>query len=122
MDLTAKRCALIVAHPGHELRVHRWLELAKPAAFVLTDGSGRTGRSRLDSTRQVLAAAGATQAGIFGRFTDAHIYAMIRRADLAPLLDLMRELADQLSGLDVDYVVGDALEGFNPSHDLCRFL
>lgn len=121
-DLTSRRSALIIAHPGHELRVHRWLELVKPPVFVLTDGSGRTKRSRLGSTSKVLAATGARQAGIFGRFTDSEMYEMVRRGDVAPFLQLMRELANALSHLGVDYVVGDALEGFNPSHDLCRFL
>jgi len=46
--------AVIIAHPGHELRVHYWLEQAKPAVCVLTDGSGRTQKSRLDSTTGVL--------------------------------------------------------------------
>src|SRR5216684_7212977 len=77
MDLTATRSALIVAHPGHELRAHGWLELAKPTVFVLTDGSGRTARSRLGSTRDVLTAAGAKPAGIYRRFTDADVYGMI---------------------------------------------
>jgi len=122
MDLATDRAALIVAHPGHELRVHGWLEQAKPAVFVLTDGSGRTARSRIESTIKVLAATGAKPADIFGRFTDVAVYKMIRGADVVPLLHLMRELANWLRQLGVDYVVGDALEGFNPSHDLCRFL
>ena len=44
-----KRCALVVAHPGHELRVYGWLALRKPDVYILTDGSGHTGNSRLDS-------------------------------------------------------------------------
>ena len=50
--------AVIISHPGHELRVHHWLEQAKPAVCVLTDGSGHTQRSRLDSTTGVLSGAG----------------------------------------------------------------
>ena len=34
----------------------------------------------------------------------------------------MRELAGEFLRDGVGGVVGDALEGFNPSHDLCRFL
>src|SRR5207302_1404403 len=33
-----KTSALLVAHPGHELRVHGWLERERPLVFVLTDG------------------------------------------------------------------------------------
>ena len=37
-------------------------------------------------------------------------------------MHLARELAATFSALAIDTVVGDALEGFNPSHDLCRFV
>ena len=114
--------ALVIAHPGHELRVHRWLELARPKVFVLTDGSGRTGQSRIASTSSVLASAGANPASIYGRFTDVELYDLVLRGDAATLVSLMRELATAFARDGVGGVVGDALEGFNPSHDLCRFL
>ena len=45
---TAVKDFLFVAHPGHELCVHGWLEIARPKVFVLTDGSGRSGRRAFD--------------------------------------------------------------------------
>ncbi|TIU68722.1 MAG: hypothetical protein E5W25_11970, partial [Mesorhizobium sp.] len=57
-----KKAALVVAHPGHELRVHHWMETAKPLVLVLTDGSGHLGVGRLDRTAEVLAGAGARPA------------------------------------------------------------
>lgn len=36
--ISSGRAALVVAHPGHELRVYGWLEQARPRVFVLTDG------------------------------------------------------------------------------------
>jgi hypothetical protein len=119
--LTA-RTALIVAHPGHELRVHRWLELMKPKVYVLTDGSGRTERSRLESTTRVLAKAGAEPGAIYGWCSDIELYAAVLAGDTAFLLRLMHRLVDTLGDLGADCVVGDAMEGFNPSHDVCRFL
>lgn len=116
------RAALIVGHPGHELRVYRWLELTQPTVYVLTDGSGHTGRSRLDSTRKVLDQAGATAGALFGDFSDADLYAAMLAGDAAALSRSVRALAEALARTQVDYVVADALEGFNPSHDLCRFL
>jgi hypothetical protein len=120
--VTNRKAALIVGHPGHELRVYRWLELARPTVFVLTDGSGRGHQSRLPSTSRVLADAGATPGAVYGRFTDAEMYAAILAGDAASLLRTAQDLAQALLDAEVDYVVGDALEGFNPSHDLCRFL
>src|SRR5260221_8686768 len=52
--MNSTRPALIIAHPGHELRVHRWLEKTRPLVLVLTDGSGRTAQSRLASTTRIL--------------------------------------------------------------------
>jgi hypothetical protein len=116
------RAALIIGHPGHELRVHRWLELARPAVYVLTDGSGHTGRSRLRSTSKVLSAAGATPGTIYGSFSDADLYSAMLSSNRAILSRVVHALADALVCSKVDYVVADALEGFNPSHDLCRYL
>ncbi|MEO8480914.1 MAG: hypothetical protein ABI634_01820 [Acidobacteriota bacterium] len=102
--------------------MHRWIELAKPETCVLTDGSGRTERSRLPSTSRVLMSAGARPGTVFGSFADAEIYDLIRRGSPAPFVEVMAILADRWIAADVDYVVADALEGFNPSHDICRYL
>ncbi|MCC5636204.1 hypothetical protein LC593_10105 [Nostoc sp. CHAB 5844] len=79
--LTNSCSALIIAHPGHEIRVHDWLELAQPYVFVLTDGSGSSGKSRLDSTTKVLKKVNAKQGNIYGRYSDKQIYAAILNRD-----------------------------------------
>ena len=122
MDPNLASTALVIAHPGHELRVHHWLELAKPAVCVLTDGSGRTQRSRLASTTGVLARTGATAGAIYGRFTDGDIYAAIRRGDHAVFTGLAEELAGWLVAGGFTEVAGDAIEWYNTSHDLCRYV
>jgi hypothetical protein len=114
--------ALIVAHPGHELRVHGWLERARPLVFVLTDGSGHTGQSRLASTAEVLRRAGARPGCVFGRFSDRALYEALIDRDLETLQGVARELADALVAAGAEHVAGDAIEGFNPGHDLCRVL
>ncbi|MDB6125222.1 MAG: hypothetical protein JWQ71_4215 [Pedosphaera sp.] len=118
----SKRAALVIAHPGHELRVHHWLEQAKPVVFVLTDGSGRTTQSRLASTSKILQQAGATSGSIYGRFPDAAIYTIMLKSQQQVILSLVEELANALVTSEINYVVGDALEGYNTSHDLCRYL
>jgi hypothetical protein len=121
-ELRARRAALVIAHPGHELRVHRWLELARPLVCVLTDGSGHSDRSRLASTTAVLERTGATPGLLYGRLSDRALY----QAILGGETDLFAALADEIAlALDVagvDYVAGDAVEGFNPGHDVCRLL
>lgn len=116
------RTALVIGHPGHELRVHHWIERTHPLVFVLTDGSGHTGVSRLASTTAVLERAGATPGSIYGRLSDREVY----RAILDGNVDLFARLADELAAaLDragIGCVAGDAVEGFNPGHDVCRLV
>lgn len=114
--------ALVVAHPGHELRLHGWLERTRPEVFVLTDGSGNGGRSRLGSTRAVLEEAGARPGDIFGCFTDRELYTAILKGDTARFRTLATTLADRFVRGRIEYVVTDAAEGYNSGHDVCRIL
>ena len=55
-----RRVAVVVAHPGHELIVYRWMEEHRPIYCCLTDGSGGGATSRLSSTTRLLNAVGAS--------------------------------------------------------------
>jgi hypothetical protein len=108
------RAVLVVAHPGHELRLFGWMERARPCVCVLTDGPDETGRPRLDATIDVLARAGARVGPIFGRLK------ALRRQEGAVLRGLAGELAEWLIAERVVCVAGDEAEGYDPAHDLCR--
>lgn len=116
------RAALVVAHPSHELRVHGWLEQTKPYVCVLTDGAGRSGEPRLSRTTEVLARCGATPGAIYGRLTDLEVYTAILDGDAGLFSDLVEELAQVLVAEQIDYVAGDAAEGYSVTHDLCRIM
>lgn len=113
---------LCVAHPGHELRVHGWLSRARPLVFVLTDGSGRSGVSRLEYTRSVLEGAGALPANVFGRFSDREAYEALLSGQATPFLAVVDELAAAIRQQGAQYVAGDAVEGYNAVHDVCRLI
>src|SRR6202011_6387238 len=117
-----RRAALLIAHPGHELRVFHWLELARPLVFVLTDGSGHTNRSRLSSTTQILDATCSKTGPVYGRVTDAEIYTAILKGNFEVFVVVMRQLARDFIEQNIEYVAHDAVEGYNPSHDLCWHL
>jgi hypothetical protein len=116
------RGALIVAHPSHELRVHGWMQLARPRVFILTDGSGREGQPRLPSTTKVLDDVGAGKGSIYGRFTDLEIYTALLENDFDVFMRLAEELADELSEGEIEYVVADSAEGYSSTHDVCRLV
>ena len=116
------RAVLVVGHPGHELRVYGWMAATRPIVHVLTDGSGASGSSRVESTSAVLEGVGASRGTIYGRMTDREIYAAILDGDHDRFVALAGELADDLVRTGAELVVGDAVEGFNPSHDVCRYV
>jgi hypothetical protein len=114
--------AIVVAHPGHELRVFRWMEQSRPLYCCLTEGSGGAASSRMPSTDVVLARVGATAGPIYGRFADKEIYQLLLAGRREVFVGLSHELADALVAGGIDHVAGDAVEGFNPTHDVCRFV
>ncbi len=116
------RTALVIGHPGHELLVHGWLEVARPVVFVFTDGSGRSKQSRLASTTKILNQTGAKCGSIYGRLTDAAAYAAILNHEFDFFIRLAKELSEAFVAERIDYVAGDAFEGYNPMHDVCRLM
>jgi hypothetical protein len=114
--------AVVVAHPGHEVRIHGWLERERPTVFVLTDGSGREGQPRIDSTREYLKRFGMRPGRVFARFTDAEVYRLVLARDFDPFLRLSEELAEAFVEAKVGRVAGDASEGYNTTHDIARLV
>ena len=117
-----ERIALFVAHPGHELRVFHWMELHRPLYFCLTDGSGGRAASRISSTTKLLERTGARPGAIYGRLSDREAYRLILDRRTEVFAELARELAQALISCSATCVAGDAVEGFNPVHDVCRFI
>ncbi len=117
-----QRAALLIAHPGHELRVHHWIERTRPLVLVLTRGDGHSRASRLMSTTRVLERAGATIGPVYGRWRDADVYDALVGGDVPVFTSALAEIVDVLVGAGIDVLAADAEERYNPSHDLCRYL
>ena len=117
-----RRSLLVVAHPGHELRLYGWMTVARPEVLVLTDGSGSIAQPRVASSRRVLASAGATAGSLFGQYSDQDVYRAMLDTDHAFFAGIEAVIAARLASGDHDAVVADPFEGYNPTHDLCRLL
>jgi hypothetical protein len=113
---------LVIGHPGHELRVHNWLEKARPEVWVLTDGSGRTQNSRIDSTTRVLDKVGGRPGPAYGYMRDVDVYNFVLHLNHDPFIQLVYQLANTLIEGQIDVIAGDAEEGYNPTHDICRLV
>lgn len=114
--------ALILSHPGHELRVLGWLKEVKPLVIILTDGSGHTDQPRIALSRKLIEEAGGRLASLCGNYSDQQFYTAILQGDLAFFEQLREEIAETLTAQQIEIVAGDSVEGYNPSHDLCRCL
>ena len=119
---SSRTYAIFVAHPGHELAVYHWIEKHQPIYCCLTDGSGGAATSRLSSTGRLLDDVGAQAGPIYGRYTDKEIYALLLDGRAEVFVELARELADAIDRAGVGCIAGDAVEGFNPAHDVCRLI
>jgi hypothetical protein len=114
------RPVLIVAHPGHELRLFGWMRRNRPLLSILTDGSGSAAPSRLHYSAALAAQCGAIPGPVFGPMPDRAWYAAILAADAAPFLAAAASIADAAEpGAPV---VADPVEGYNPMHDLAAAL
>jgi hypothetical protein len=113
---------LLIAHPGHELLLHGWIQRTRPVVHVLTDGSGGGSTGRLERTAEYLHESAATPGAIFGRFSDHQAYEMILSGNVELLFSVVSALAVELKAEQPDWLVTDAAEGYNPVHDLCRLI
>jgi len=113
--------ALIVGHPGHELRLFEFLERAQPLVCVLTDGSG-SGRSRIASSHELLEASGSTAGPVMGAFSDEEMYDAMIRGDVSRVATVVESIAAMLVKHRVRSVIADAIEFYNPTHDLCAVI
>lgn len=112
------RSLLVIAHPGHELRLLGWMRKTRPLVAILTDGSGSTGQSRIDLSLRLIEDNGG-EVVVAGRFAEPDLYALLMRGESAPLVEFARELARVIDTREVAEIVCDAVEGYHPGHDLC---
>ena len=117
-----QRAVLIVAHPGHELLLHHWLERAQPIVCALTDGSGSHAQDRSGRSKRIIQRAGAQVGPVFAAATDREWYRAILALDRRLFDGAAAQIAEVCRAEGVTQIVADALELFNPMHDLCSCL
>lgn len=113
---------LFVGHPGHELLAHKFISIYKPDVIFLTDGSGNDGQPRIDQSLNLIKSLGLNAYFPFEPYSDRQIYDLILSNSIDSFLRSKSVLKEFILEQKYRVIVGDALEGFNPSHDLCRYL
>ncbi|HEY4942839.1 MAG TPA: hypothetical protein VII56_15530 [Rhizomicrobium sp.] len=123
-DASRQRSALIVSHAQHVFKVLGWVQRQPCRVTVLTDGSGAGpwGKPHTERLRGDLLGLGARPSSMFGLLPDATIYQALLGHDVRLFTDIADRIADDLERDGTEFVFGDAVEGYNPAHDLCRFI
>lgn len=115
----APRFGLAVAHPGHELRLTRWIERRQPIVFVLTSGSRHgVDCARVDASRRLVEMLGGRPGGLFGACLDRDVYGWIMAGEGRRFVQLASELTDHIVAERLDAIVTDAWQLYNVTHDL----
>ena len=121
--MTAMKPLLLVAHPGHELRVFQWVQQARPQVVVLTRGDGSIGQPRREDSRRMLNQWGLdVRSEWLAPVSDSVVYQALLGTGSSPFGEWLDGLTRAALEAGIDTVVADEAEGYNPSHDLCRVL
>ncbi|ARU06198.1 hypothetical protein CCO03_17310 [Comamonas serinivorans] len=114
---------LLIAHPGHELRLHDWVCHTRPHIVVLTHGDGANGQARLADTEALMTPLGVrVRSDWLQPVADGAVYQALLQGDATlPSRWLEGLLQAGLRG-EFNAVVADEAEGYNPTHDVCRVL
>lgn len=117
------KVAFVAAHPGHELRLATWIARHRPLIFIVAKGA-RTGRSeaRIQASRVLAEELGATPVEPLGMAFDTEIYDWIMRGEVQVFSDMVDDLRDAFIEREVERVVTDAWQNYNPVHDLTHAL
>jgi hypothetical protein len=97
-----------------------WMERERPLVFILSDGSGGAQSSRLDYSISAIRAAGATLIEGTGQRSDREWYARILAGDGSAFMEAADTIAAAALAKHAPLVVSDAVDGYNPLHDLCQ--
>ena len=117
-----KKAALIIGHPGHELKAFKFIKDFKPDVFIITDGSGANNVSRMGNSIKIIESLGARLIKLFEPLSDREIYTFIKEGNISEISKIKEILSEKIINENYDLIIGDALEGFNPTHDLCRYI
>jgi hypothetical protein len=94
------------------------MERHKPIVLLMTDGAGGAARARTQLSSECVAQAGACAGRAFGVMSDRAWYEAILRGDISPFEALIDTIVKSAGASRL--IVSDAVDGYNPMHDLCE--
>jgi hypothetical protein len=116
------KASLVVAHPGHELRLFGWIAEQKPTVHILTKGSRSGTCGRVEASASVLERLGARAGTMFGAIYDRDFYALLLSGEMRPFLQWTDKLCDSFLADSPKFIVVDAWQLYNVAHDLVHVM
>jgi len=104
---------MIFGHPAHELALFGFLQRSCPQIVIITDGGSE---QRLRQSRTGLESIGLE--AIYLKFAENDFYAALLRRDVAFFEAVSESLSLEIAALQPDQIFCDAVEFYNPVHDI----
>jgi hypothetical protein len=117
---TLSRCAMVFAHPAHELAVLGLIQRLRPPLLFLTRADSAGEQEREEFAREGLRQLGLAETTTFLGIAEAEVFRWLIEGDVRPVLALRARVLDWLDRTKPDAVFGDAFELTNVVHDLGR--
>ncbi len=105
----------VFSHPNHEMAVYGVLQRLRPALVFLTDGGGE---ARIEQTKQGLMKIGLHHRALFLDYTEQSFYRAILNRDTEFFRGVIAKVRKAVEILTPAQVLCDAVEFYNPVHDI----
>lgn len=106
---------VVFSHPNHELAIFGLLGSLRPTILYLTDGGGER---RVEQTRRGLASIGIADRARFLGYTEKSFYDALLERDCGFYAAVVARVGEELLSLRPARVLCDAIEFYNPVHDM----
>ncbi len=112
----AKR-VIVIGHPAHELAIYGLLQRHQPHVIVITDGGGP---ERERQSREGLERIGLLEKATYLGYSESSFYEALLDRDDDLFARVAEDVRTELERLQPDQVFCDAIEFYNPVHDITR--
>lgn len=109
------RRLMIFGHPSHELALFGMLQRYRPHVLVITDGGGE---ERERQSREGLTGIGLGGQVEYFHYPEASFYQALLDGNVALFAKIAGRLRERIAALEPDQVFCDAIEFYNPVHDV----
>jgi hypothetical protein len=113
-DPQTRRC-VVLSHPNHEMAVFGMFRRLRPHVIVLTDGGGA---ERVEQSRRGLERIGVLERTVFLDYAEDDFYGALLDGDVGFFHDVAGRIRDCVADVEPEQVFCDAIELYNPVHDL----